>query len=512
MGELAEDIDGLPNICGSEQRIEEAIRAGGTDPVFLPPGATGFDDVTSAFAVALHMHQPLIPAGGPDLRTAPIISNLQWMLDNPGIGDNHNAPVFLSCYKRMGEFVPRLLDEGLAPRVMLEYSGTLLHGLRQMGARDVLDALAGITAGARNRQAVEWLGCPWGHAVAPSTPVQDYRLHVRAWQHHFAALFGLDALSRVRGFSPAEMALPNHPDVAYEFIKTLTDCGYQWVLVQEHTVEEPDGRGLQRPHLPHRLVCASSRGEVASITAVVKTQGSDTKLVGQMQPYYEAKGLSRQDLGGRRVPPLVTQIADGENGGVMMNDFPPKYSGVIRECSGTQTPAMNVTEYLERLRSAGIGPGDLPVIQPRVPVQDLGPDGPRRRAGPAGRGDRAAATARTGASAWKAAAGPATSPGSAATNGCSPRWTKPARCSASGSWPKPSPPTTPATATPCSTCSPPRPAATATGARASGPTTAPNWPGAPSTSSPTTCKARGNPHGQRGFRHGPQLAPARRQP
>ena len=28
MGELAEEIDGLPSICGSEQRIEEAIRAG----------------------------------------------------------------------------------------------------------------------------------------------------------------------------------------------------------------------------------------------------------------------------------------------------------------------------------------------------------------------------------------------------------------------------------------------------------------------------------------------------
>ena len=84
MGELPEEIDGLPNICGSEQRIEEAIRAGAADPVFLPPGAAGFDDVTSAFAVALHMHQPLVPAGGPDLRTAPIISNLQWMMDNPG--------------------------------------------------------------------------------------------------------------------------------------------------------------------------------------------------------------------------------------------------------------------------------------------------------------------------------------------------------------------------------------------------------------------------------------------
>ena len=89
------------------------------------------------------MHQPLIPAGGPELRTAPIISNLQWMMDNPGIGDNHDAPVFLYCYKRMGEFVPQLLDQGLAPRVMLEYSGTLLHGLRQMGAHDVLDALWG---------------------------------------------------------------------------------------------------------------------------------------------------------------------------------------------------------------------------------------------------------------------------------------------------------------------------------------------------------------------------------
>ena len=63
MGELAEYIDGLPNICGSEQRIEEAIRAKGSDPVFMPPGVTGFADVDSAFAIALHMHQPLIPAG-----------------------------------------------------------------------------------------------------------------------------------------------------------------------------------------------------------------------------------------------------------------------------------------------------------------------------------------------------------------------------------------------------------------------------------------------------------------
>jgi hypothetical protein len=64
------------------------------------------------------------------------------------------------------------------------------------------------------------------------------------------------------------------------------------------------------------------------------------------------------------VPPLVTQIADGENGGVMMNEFPPKYFEVIRECSRSDVPAVNVTAYLEALAGLGIGAGDLPVLQP----------------------------------------------------------------------------------------------------------------------------------------------------
>jgi hypothetical protein len=172
--------------------------------------------------------------------------------------------------------------------------------------------------------------------------------------------------------------------VAYAFVKTLNDCGYRWLLVQEHTVELSDGRPLERPHLPHRLVCTSSGGETAEMVAVVKTQGSDTKLVGQLQPYYQAKGLSGWELAGRRVPPLVTQIADGENGGVMMNEFPPKYLEVVRACSGSRTPMMNITEYLEQLFSAGVQPADLPVIQPLFQHriwQQLAPgDGPGRLA------------------------------------------------------------------------------------------------------------------------------------
>jgi hypothetical protein len=384
VGELPEYVDSLPNLCGWEQTVEAAIRTGGRQPVFLGPRSVDIAGIDSAFAVALHMHQPLIPAGGPDLPTAATISNLQWMLEHPDLGDNHTAPVFQWCYQRMGELIPQLLAEGGQPRIMLEYSGTLLHGLRRAGLDDVLDALRPLACDPDVRHNVECLGCPWGHAVAPSTPVQDYRLHVRAWQHHFAAIFGLEALGRVRGFSPAEMALPNHPDVAYAFVKTLNDCVYRWLLVQEHTVELSDGRPLERPHLPHRLVCTSSGGETAEMVAVVKTQGSDTKLVGQLQPYYQAKGLSGWELAGRRVPPLVTQIADGENGGVMMNEFPPKYLEVVRACSGSRTPMMNITEYLEQLFSAGVQPADLPVIQPLFQHriwQQLAPgDGPGRLA------------------------------------------------------------------------------------------------------------------------------------
>lgn len=365
MQEFSEYIENIPDLCGHEREIDDAIRISkAAGPLYPKNAAIDFTKIRSAFAVELHMHQPLIPAGGTDIASAGIIGNLQHMDENRGIGDNHNAPVFRWCYKRMAEFIPQLLSEGKKPRCMLEYSGTLFHGLRSMGAGDVIDALKKVTNESVHNGAIEWVGCTWGHAVAPSTPVQDFRLHVRAWQHHFASIFGLQALSRVRGFFPAEMALPNHPDVAYEFVKTLVDCGYEWVLVQENSVEQLTGAAPENKHLPQRLVCRNSEGQVAEIIAVIKTQGSDNKLVAQMQPYYEAKTLSRTSLAGIEIPLLLTQAADGENGGVMMNEFPPKYHDVVRECSDSQVPIVNVTEYLEYIFSLGITKIDLPVIQP----------------------------------------------------------------------------------------------------------------------------------------------------
>ena len=360
---LPETVDGVPNISGSEAAVRTVLRRPHA-PTHVA-GGIDFGRVRAGFACALHMHQPLIPAGGADLKTAHIISNLKHMMNNPGDGDNHNAGVFHQCYKRMGEFIPTLVREGKQPRILLEYSGTLLHGLRDMGLDDVFEALVPLAQNPDYARCVEWLGDPWGHAVAPSTPVQDFRLHVQAFQHHFAAIFGFAALERLRGFSPSEMALPNQPDVAYAFVKTLRECGYRWVLVQEHTVERvEDGSALREKHVPHRLVARNSDGETASIVAIIKTQGSDTKLVAQMQPYYEAKSAGATELAGQRIPRLVTQIADGENGGVMMNEFPSKFVEVMREASGSEVRPLGVSEYLDYLESIGLTETDFPAIQP----------------------------------------------------------------------------------------------------------------------------------------------------
>ena len=86
---IPEIIDELPNICGFDEQVVEAtthtetVYENSTDPL---------EKVQSAFVIALHMHQHTIPAGGDTLSTAPLISNLEHMFDNPHVEDNHNAP------------------------------------------------------------------------------------------------------------------------------------------------------------------------------------------------------------------------------------------------------------------------------------------------------------------------------------------------------------------------------------------------------------------------------------
>ena len=350
---------GFPNICGSEHKINQLVNH--DEPIFLNESNLNLDRIDAGFACALHMHQPTIPAGA----NGELICNLQYMFEHQGEGDNHNAGVFAWCYSRMADWIPELVAEGKNPRIMLDYSGNLLWGLQQMGRNDIIDNLKNITCNKQYQPYVEWLGTMWSHAVVPSTPIPDIKLQIQAWQHYFAAMFGEDALQRVKGFSPPEMHLPNNPDTLYEYIKALKECGYRWLLVQEHSVERLDGSGLWHDdkYLPNRLIARNSHGETISITALIKTQGSDTKLVAQMQPFHEAKGRGKQKLGDLDVPSCVSQIADGENGGVMMNEYARDFKPVWHEISDRGVVGFNGTEYLELLEAKGIKPEDYPICQ-----------------------------------------------------------------------------------------------------------------------------------------------------
>ncbi len=354
-------VDGLPNITGNWEEAE--ARPIGKD-LYAPISNIDFERTQSSFGIALHMHQPTIPASSDNLREAGLISNLQYMMEHQSIGDNHNASVFFWCYSRMADFVTEMVRQGQSPRIMLDYSGNLLWGLRQMDGGSALDKLAVITCDKKYHRYVEWLGTMWSHAVVSSTPVPDVKLHMLAWRNHFASIFGKDALDRVKGFSPPEMHLPIHPDVCYEYIKALKECGYEWLMVQEHTVQNLDGSGIKRPHFPHRLEAKNSLGKTEEITVLVKTQGSDTKLVAQMQPYYEAKTRAREDLHGKSLPPYVLQIGDGENGGVMMNEFPQGYKMAFNEMGIVGTVALNGSEYLEFIKNSGISEKSFTPVQP----------------------------------------------------------------------------------------------------------------------------------------------------
>ena len=86
-----------------------------------------------------------------------------------------------------------------------------------------------------------------------------------------------------------------------------------------------------------------------------------------MQPYYEAIGLNKQNLGQHIIPSLVSQIADGENGGVMMNEFPQAFIQAYKKIgpknNASSTVAMNGSEYLDFLETLNIDEDSYPLIQ-----------------------------------------------------------------------------------------------------------------------------------------------------
>jgi hypothetical protein len=141
---MSYQITEFPVITGSDEETRRL--AGHAKNAYGSISNIDWANTQSAFGIALHMHQPSIPASSGDVRSANLISNLQYMLEHQGEGDNHNASTFLWCYSRISDLVRNHVAAGRNPRVMLDYSGNLLWGLKQMGKSSVLDNLRLVTA------------------------------------------------------------------------------------------------------------------------------------------------------------------------------------------------------------------------------------------------------------------------------------------------------------------------------------------------------------------------------
>lgn len=337
-----------PSLCGRESEIQAVLH--NPEPIFLPYTQVRSRDIAAGVAIALQMHQPTLisPTHGH------LVSRLQVMFERPFEGDNHQAGTLTYCYGRMGDFIPELLGQGCYPRIMLAYSGALLWGLQQLGRQDILGKLRRITQEAAYFPYVEWLGTFWGHASVVTTPTADVPLHIRAWQHQFADLFGLEALARVRGFAPPQGKLPAHPDRLYQFVSEVKAAGYRWLLVASDQVEAPDGEPLRRISHPYRLVVRNTQGDVLSI-AILLTPSAPTS--GVLPAYARAKTLAGESRVRSRVS-LCAQMTWGDRDLSMINEFPSAFKRTwheIRQQGGGRvgTIGLTGTEYLEVLESQG---------------------------------------------------------------------------------------------------------------------------------------------------------------
>ena len=184
---------------------------------------------------------------------------------------------------------------------MLEYSGTLLYGLRQMGEHDVLDAL-------KTRHLRSPL--PARGRVA-GLPVGPRRRPVDAGAGFPAARPGLAASLRgplrPRGAGPGARLFAVGDGAAQPSgrrLRVRQDAAGTAATSGCWSRSTPSSSPTAAPG-PSTSTCRTGwsaptpRGETAEIIAIIKTQGSDTKLVAQMQPYYEAKSLNRWELAGQ---------------------------------------------------------------------------------------------------------------------------------------------------------------------------------------------------------------------
>jgi len=319
--------------------------------------------IKAVYVPWLHMHQPMVWFEGK------LMGNLEKMLKE----GMYDAKKMARAYTNPAIYVKKLAKYN--PKVMLDFSGSLLESLEKLSLDGTLDSETvfmdreGVEDKIGNflrlyKEAfdeypnnIEWAGTGYHHPYFPATPKADWGAQIQLWRDRFKELFGADALKRVKGFWLPEMGIPGEPDLYY-LIEEIKKHGYKWLILPAvnnlSLVPIMPRKGemtrFQVINEPHVLVAKNEKGEETRIIAIVRepdidqqagcgAQGIRDKMM-WVSKEYKPKSVSA---------PLLVPTGDGENGNVMMNEFfPSTFDAFFREFRSKEYESMLVSEYLER--------------------------------------------------------------------------------------------------------------------------------------------------------------------
>jgi len=300
----------------------------------------------------LHMHQPLVW-----LKNR-LISNLEMMLLSSDSQSVWNGKLIARAYKNPARYVNDLCKNGLKPRVMLDFSGILLEGLKDLSRTLKKTEINGEKIGDIIRlykkvlqkypSSIEFAGTAYSHCYFPVTPEEDWEWQIEEWKNVFKKLFGSKALNNIKSFWLPEMGIPGDKNKLAKLIKILKDFGYEWIILPLDAVEGEKSMSYEEKvkltSQPHIL---SVKNQMITTVIKVKYDFIDQQAGCYADGVYD-KCLEAARIFENKKPALVVPASDGENGNVMMNEFfPNTFLRFFKEKINDKVSSLTISQFLE---------------------------------------------------------------------------------------------------------------------------------------------------------------------
>ncbi|MEM5791044.1 MAG: glycoside hydrolase [Candidatus Aenigmatarchaeota archaeon] len=302
----------------------------------------------------LHMHQPLIFLGN-ELK-----SNLEKMIISKDSKEAWDGKLIARAYKNPATYIKKLADQGLNPKIMLDYSGILLESLEELGNRNFFDfEISGEKVGniieafkkilRKYPDCIEFAATAYSHCYFPATPQEDWKLQIEEWKNVFSRIFGKKILEKVKGFWLPELGVPGFGDKLKFLIKVLKEENIEWLFLPLQAVEN------------YEQLSYEERIKIACMPHLLEVEGETIPVVFRAPHYFidqQAGCLPEKILekikeverifSKYNKPPIIIPASDGENGNVMMNEFFPLTFEPLFKNFSEEFSSLTITEFLHK--------------------------------------------------------------------------------------------------------------------------------------------------------------------